>query len=172
MKIILLGYMGSGKTTIGKELASKLYVPFFDLDHYIEQKEGNSIADIFKNKGEIYFRKIEHKYLKEFLAEKDNYILSLGGGTPCYAGNMDVILAESDVRSIYLQANIPTLKERISRNKTKRPLVASLSDEKLTEFIAKHLFERRDFYEKAQHTIAVNNKDIENIVADIRYLLH
>lgn len=172
MKIILLGYMGSGKTTVGKKLADKLYIPFFDLDYYIEHKEGNSISNIFNNKGEIYFRKIEHKYLIKFIAEKDNYILSLGGGTPCYAGNMDVILAEKDIISIYLQANIPTLKERISRNKTKRPLVASLSDEKLTEFIAKHLFERRNFYDQAHHTVDVSNKGIENIVTDIRFLLH
>ena len=75
MKIILLGYMGSGKTTIGKELANKLYVPFFDLDHYIEQKEGDSISNIFKKKGEIYFRKIEHKYLSvfEFFFFHSNY---------------------------------------------------------------------------------------------------
>lgn len=172
MKIILLGYMGSGKTTIGKKLSKKLYVPFFDLDHYIEQKEGISISEIFKTKGEIYFRKIEHTYLKEFLAEKDEYVLSLGGGTPCYAGNMDVILNEKEVTSVYLQANIPTLVERLSRNKSKRPLIASLSEEKLTEFVAKHLFERRFFYEQAKHNVSVNGKGIDSIVADIRILLH
>jgi len=172
VKIILLGYMGSGKTTVGKQLAKKLYTSFYDLDHYIESKEEATIAEIFDTKGEIYFRKIEHKYLKEFLAEKDEYILSLGGGTPCYAGNMDYILNQSEVTSIYLQANIPTLKERISLNKTKRPLVASLSDEKMTEFIAKHLFERRDFYEKANHSLSVNGKEIATIVAEARILLH
>ena len=172
MKIVLLGYMGSGKSTIGKKLAKKIYVPFYDLDQYIEMKEGASIAEIFQNKGEIYFRKIEHIYLKEFLLENDNYVLSLGGGTPCYAGNMDAILNESDVISIYLQASIPTLKERISKNKKKRPLVASLSDEKMTEFIAKHLFERRNFYEQAQHTVSVDEKNISNLVAEIRILLH
>ncbi|MEQ6123978.1 shikimate kinase [Pseudotenacibaculum sp. MALMAid0570] len=172
MKIILLGYMGSGKTTIGKQLSKKLFVPFFDLDHYIESREGASISDIFKEKGEIYFRKIEHLYLKEFLSEKDSYVLSLGGGTPCYAGNMDVILSNTNVTSCYLQASIPTLKERISKNKTKRPLVASLSEEKLTEFIAKHLFERRSYYEQAQHSVIVDKKDIDTVVAEIRILLH
>lgn len=172
MKIILLGYMGSGKTTVGKKLAKKSYTAFYDLDHYIESREGATIAEIFKNKGEIYFRKIEHKYLKEFLEEKDEYVLSLGGGTPCYAGNMDIILNQEGVQSVYLQANIPTLKERISKNKQKRPLIASLSDEKMTEFIAKHLFERRNFYEQAHHMISVNDKDVNTIVTEIRITLH
>lgn len=172
MKIILLGYMGSGKTSVGKKLAKKVFAPFYDLDHYIEDREGDSIANIFKKKGEIYFRTIEHRYLKEFLAEKDDYILSLGGGTPCYAGNMNVILTQEDVTSIYLQANIPTLKERICKNKKKRPLVASLDDDKLSEFIAKHLFERRDFYEQAHQSVDVNGKDMDTIVAEIRILLH
>jgi shikimate kinase len=172
MKIVLLGYMGSGKTTVGKKLAKKLYLPFHDLDQYIEKREGATIAEIFDTKGEIYFRKIEHKYLKEFLSETDKYVLSLGGGTPCYAGNMQVILNEADVRSIYLQANIPTLKQRISKNKQKRPLIASLSDEQMMEFVAKHIFERRNFYEQAEHTVDVNGKDIATIVAEIRILLH
>lgn len=172
MKIILLGYMGSGKTSVGKKLAKKVFAPFYDLDHYIEHKEGDSIANIFEKKGEIYFRKIEHQYLKQFLLEKEDYVLSLGGGTPCYAGNMNVILAQEGVNSIYLQANIPTLKKHISKNKKKRPLVAALDDEKLAEFIAKHLFERRDFYEQAHQSVEVNGKDIDTIVAEIRILLH
>lgn len=172
MKIVLLGYMGSGKTTVGKQLAKKLYVPFYDLDQYIESREGASISEIFKNKGEIYFRKIEHTYLKEFFNEKESYILSLGGGTPCYAGNMDVILQQENSTSIYLQASISTLKDRLEKNKSKRPIVASLSEEKLTEFIAKHLFERRAFYSQAKHSVKVDEKDLETITAEIRILLH
>ena len=172
MKIILLGYMGSGKTTVGKKLSKKVFAPFYDLDHYIEDREGASIAEIFENKGEIYFRKIEHKYLKEFLQEKEEYVLSLGGGTPCYAGNMDIILNQEGVNAVYLQANIPTIKERISKNKKKRPLVAALSDEKLSEFVAKHLFERKNFYEQAHHSISVNDKDVNTIVTEVRIALH
>ena len=95
--------MGSGKTTIGKYLSEKSYIPFFDLDTYIETKEKLSITDIFDKKGEIYFRKIEHLYLKEFLQDNDSYVLSLGGGTPCYAGNMDIIKEHTDIHSFYLQ---------------------------------------------------------------------
>ena len=172
MKIVLLGYMGSGKTTIGKQLAKKIYHKFSDLDTYIEQQENNSISEIFKQKGEIYFRKIEHIYLKQFLKDNDSYVLSLGGGTPCYAGNMDILINENDLVTFYLQTSIPILKERLSRNSAKRPLISSLTEEKLTEYIAKHLFERREFYDKATYRISTNSKSIQEIVADIRIKLH
>tara|TARA_R110002074_G_scaffold79064_8_gene178530 strand:+ start:1110 stop:1628 length:519 start_codon:yes stop_codon:yes gene_type:complete len=172
MKIVLLGYMGSGKSTIGKKLADKIYHKFTDLDTYIENKEDKTIPEIFNEKGEIYFRKAEHKYLQEFLSENDSFVLSLGGGTPCYAGNMDIIINQNGVISFYLQASIPTLKDRLINNSSKRPLLASLSEEKLIEYIAKHLFERSVFYEKATHRINVNSKEIEAIVAEIRILLH
>lgn len=164
--------MGSGKTTIGKYLSKKSYLPFFDLDTYIESQEKLSITDIFDQKGEIYFRKVEHRYLKEFIANNDSYVLSLGGGTPCYAGNMNIIKEQTDIHSFYLQASIPTLKERLIRNTSRRPLLAQLSEEKLTEYIAKHLFERRDFYEEATHRIKIDSKSVEEVVAEIRILLH
>lgn len=164
--------MGSGKSTIGNFLSKKLYTPFFDLDSYIESKEKRSINDIFKEKGEIYFRKVEHLYLKEFLENNNSYVLSLGGGTPCYAGNMNLIKEYTDIHSFYLQASIPVLKERLAKNSSKRPLLATLSEDKLTEYIAKHLFERRAFYEEARHMVKIDSKDIEQIVTEIRILLH
>ena len=88
MKIVLLGYMASGKSTIGKQLSKKLSVQFLDLDDYISEKEQMSISEIFDKKGEVYFRLIEHKYLKAVLEKEEDFILSLGGGTPCYANNM------------------------------------------------------------------------------------
>ena len=131
MKIILLGYMGSGKTTIGIQLAKKLYLNFTDLDEFIEEKEQKSIKEIFKQKGEIYFRKIEHKYLKQFINENESYVLSLGGGTPCYAGNLDLILHDKNNLSFYLRGSISTLFKRLSENKFKRPLINDLSDNQL-----------------------------------------
>ena len=172
MKIILLGYMGSGKTTIGIQLARKLFLNFTDLDDFIEEKEQQSIKEIFKQKGEIYFRKIEHKYLKQFINENESYILSLGGGTPCYAGNLDLILKNKKSLSFYLRGSIPTLFKRLSENKFKRPLISDLSDDQLTEYIAKHLFERSLFYDKATHKISIDNKEIQEIVTEIRILLH
>jgi shikimate kinase len=172
MKIILLGYMGSGKTTIGIQLARKLFLNFTDLDDFIEEKEQQSIKEIFKQKGEIYFRKIEHKYLKQFINENESYVLSLGGGTPCYAGNLDLILKDKKSRSFYLRGSIPTLFKRLSENKFKRPIISDLSDDQLTEYIAKHLFERSLFYDKATHKISIDNKEIQEIVTEIRTLLH
>lgn len=172
MKVILLGYMTSGKTAVGKLLAKKLFLPFIDLDSYISRKEGMTISDIFKEKGEIYFRKIEHQCLKELLDAPEKFVLSLGGGTPCYAGNMDIIKNDSSSTSVYLEASINTLVERLQKGKRRRPLVSELSDDKLIEFVAKHLFERRNFYQQAAHKVQVNDKSIATLVTEIRILLH
>ena len=172
MKIILLGYMGSGKTTIGIQLAKKLFLNFTDLDEFIEEKEQKSIKEIFEQKGEIYFRKIEHKYLKQFIKENESYVLSLGGGTPCYAGNLDLILHDKNNLSFYLRGSISTLFKRLSKNKFKRPLINDLSDNQLTEYIAKHLFERSVFYDKATYKISIDDKEVQEIVTEIRILLH
>ena len=171
MKIVLLGYMASGKSTIGREISKKLDMKFIDLDDYISKREKRSISEIFKVEGEIYFRKIESLYLGEILNSKDSFILSLGGGTPCYSNNMELIL-NSDASSIYIKASIKTLVSRLIAEKNKRPLVADLEDDKLIEFVAKHLFERRFFYEQASITVNSENKSIEEIITEIRILLY
>ena len=171
MKIVLLGYMASGKSTIGRHLANKMYLPFIDLDDYIEEQEKNTIKSIFKEKGEIYFRLIEHKYLKEILNSETKCVLSLGGGTPCYADNMTLI-NKSNAISFYLQSSIKTLVKRLLKENNKRPLIASLDNEKITEYVAKHLFERRVFYEKANYTIKIDDKEKSEIVTELRILLH
>lgn len=157
VKIVLLGYMASGKSSIGKILSKKLAMRFIDLDDYIIENEKMSISEIFKEKGEIYFRLIENKYLKEILSKKDEFILSLGGGTPCYANNMEEINKENTI-SIYLQGNVSTMVKRLIKKKSKRPLIASLSDDKIPEFVAKHLFERRFYYEQAKITVKIDDK--------------
>ena len=171
MKIVLLGYMASGKSTIGREISKKLDMKFIDLDDYISKREKRSISEIFKVEGEIYFRKIESLYLGEILNSKDSFILSLGGGTPCYSNNMEVIL-NSEASSIYVKVDIKTLASRLTTEKNKRPLVADLEDDKLIEFVAKHLFERRFFYEQASITVNSENKSIEEIITEIRILLY
>ena len=171
MKIVLLGYMASGKSTIGREISKKLDMKFIDLDDYISKREKRSISEIFKVEGEIYFRRIESLYLGEILNSKDSFILSLGGGTPCYSNNMELIL-NSDASSIYIKASIKTLVSRLIAEKNKRPLVADLDDDKLIEFVAKHLFERRFFYEQASITVNSENKSIEEIITEIRILLY
>ena len=171
MKIVLIGYMSSGKSTIGKHLADKLFLPFIDLDIYIEKKEKKSVSDIFKNKGEIYFRLIEHKYLKEILISDQKVVLSLGGGTPCYADNMNLINTANAI-SFYLQTSIKVLVDRLTKEKDDRPLIASLEDNKISEFVAKHLFERRAFYEKANFIIKTEGKSKSEIIKELNVLLH
>jgi shikimate kinase len=166
MKIALIGYMASGKSTIGKILAKELNLSFIDLDHYISDREQMSIPEIFTQKGEIYFRKIETKYLLEVLEKEQEFILSLGGGTPCYGNNMEIIL-NSDAASVYLKASITTITERIRTGKRKRPLVAHLSNEELPEFIGKHLFERQFYYLQSNHSITVDGKQKYEIVDDL-----
>ena len=163
--------MASGKSTIGREISKKLDMKFIDLDDYISKREKRSISEIFKVKGEIYFRRIESLYLSEILNSKDNFILSLGGGTPCYSNNMDLIM-NSEAVSIYIKAGIKTLVSRLTAEKNRRPLVAELEDDKLVEFVAKHLFERGFFYEQASMTVNTEDKSTEEITTEIRILLY
>ncbi|WP_428740375.1 shikimate kinase [Tenacibaculum sp.] len=171
MKIVLLGYMASGKSTIGKILAEKRQIPFIDLDAYIEKKENMSVSEVFSGKGEIYFRKQEHVYLKELLEKKEDFVLSLGGGTPCYAGNMKVLQSSANVKSVYLKTSINTVLERLENEKGQRPLLADLGKDELAEFIAKHLFERSYYYNQATYTLTVDNKSVEETTVELQELL-
>ncbi len=168
MIVVLVGYMASGKSTLGKILAEKLNFEFQDLDDYIEKMENTTISAIFKLKGEVAFRMMETQYLKELLASKNNLVLSLGGGTPCYGNNMEVILKATNAKSIYLKASIPTLVSRLKTEKNKRPLLAHIeTDALLTEFIGKHLFERSQFYSLAEVTVTTDNKVEKDIVEEL-----
>jgi len=171
MKIVLLGYMASGKSSIGKQLSKKLSMKFLDLDDYIIKKEEMSIAEIFEKKGEVYFRVIENKYLKEVLNTKDQFILALGGGTPCYANNMEEI-NKGDTVSIYLQGKTKTMINRLIKKKRKRPLIASLADDKIPEFVAKHLFERRLYYELAKITVEIDAKSKKEVTKELKKILN
>ena len=170
MHIILVGYMGSGKSTVGKQLSKLLNLPFIDLDTYIESKENKSIKSIFDDEGQIYFRKKEHLYLKELLASNQRTVIATGGGAPCYAGNMDVMLNASQ-NVFYLKISISELVSRLFPEKEKRPLISHLSKEEMPEFFGKHLFERNPFYAKAKHTIQCDSKSIEEITEEIQSYL-
>jgi shikimate kinase len=128
MKIVLVGYMASGKSSVGKVLANNFGYKFVDLDDYIENKEDLTITKIFAQKGEIYFRLKEIEYLKEILCSEEKIILSVGGGTPCYGENMKLI--NEVATAVYLKASIKTLLDRLNKEKKKRPLVADLSQKK------------------------------------------
>lgn len=155
MKFFLIGYMGSGKSTLGKALAAHQNISFIDLDHYIELREKDSVKQIFEKKGEIYFRKKEMEYLDELLQSDESFVLSLGGGTPCFGNNMQKINSVSDF-VFYLQYAPQSLATRLAPQKQHRPLIAHLDDEALGEFIAKHLFDRNPYYMQAKYIINMN----------------
>jgi shikimate kinase len=169
-KIILLGYMGCGKSTIANKLSNCIEIPFVDLDKKIEEKANLSINAIFEKHGEIYFRKLEHQLFVELLNSPETLIIGLGGGTPCYANNHE-LLKENGVVAIYLKASIDTLFNRLSLNKSKRPLIADKNDSEMKEFIAIHLFERSFYYNQARYKVVVDDKTIDEVVEDIITIL-
>ena len=166
LKVVLLGYMASGKSTIGNLLAQRLKVDFIDLDNEIEQHVGISIAEIFATKGELFFRKKESEVLDILLTQNKSFVLSLGGGTPCYGENMQNILNKTN-HSFYLKLSIAQLLERILKEKSGRPLVANIPDGELPEFLGKHLFERGAFYLKADTIINCDSKTAAEVCSEI-----
>ena len=170
--IVLIGYMGCGKSSVGRSLALRKKMKYVDLDDYIEEKEGRAIKLIFQEKGEVYFRRVENKYLKECLEEFSNTVLSLGGGTPCFGNNMELITAVKNNTSIYLQTSVGELSNRLFKERAKRPLIAHTNTtDELSEFIAKHMFERLNFYAKSTHTVKTDAKALMDVVNEIEALL-
>ena len=170
MNIVLLGYMGCGKSTIGKKLAQERQLQFYDLDDLIENQEGQSISKLFETKGELYFRKREAELLRWFISKNDNFVLALGGGTPCYAKNMDFLL-EQNLLTVYIKAQLKILVGSLQNEKAQRPLISRFDESELTEFIAKHLFERRFYYEKAEMHYNVDEKGVQQSVVELGKLL-
>lgn len=164
-KIVLLGYMGCGKSVIGRELASKIGYTFLDLDLEIERQEGMTISEIFSKKGEIYFRKKEIVILKKQIQSNEKQVISLGGGTPCYGDTMKFLTTSKNVITFYLKTDVDTLTDRLHHKNKKRPLIAHLeTKEELNDFIRKHLFERTPFYNQAAFVVdATSNKVSEKL---------
>jgi shikimate kinase len=170
--IFLVGYMGAGKSVIGKSLSKSLGYKFFDLDAYIELKEGKKISQIFEEKNEVFFRKLENKYLKELILIKDKKIISTGGGTPCFENNFNIIQSSSNSVSVYLKASVETILDRLKGSVDKRPIISEFQNEdSLKEFIKKHLFERSFYYEKSKIKITTDDIEIRDIVSLIKEVL-
>lgn len=168
MKIVLIGYMGSGKSSVGKKLAEVLEVPFVDLDAEIEKQEGISVQEIFAEKGEIYFRKSENTVLKNLLLKPGNFVLATGGGTPCYGDAMDFITTQKEVVSVYLKSSLEVLVARLIRGKENRPLLSHLETEAdLTDFVRKHLFERGFYYNRSKLIVDNALGNVDDTVAKI-----
>ena len=171
-RIILIGYMGAGKTTVGKALAKELGIIFYDLDWYIENRMRKSIAQIFAERGEEGFRKIEYNMLHE-VAEFENVIISCGGGTPCFFDNMDYLNQQGQV--VYLKADPEVLYKHLAMSKNDRPLLRGKSPEQLVTFISEQLEKREPYYTKARYILDVslmdNYEKIRISVENIRELL-
>lgn len=161
-----MGFMGSGKTSLGKKLAPKLSLEFIDLDKFIEDQEAESIVDIFSLHGEGYFRKKEKKILN-LLLKKNNIVIAAGGGTPCFFDNM--MLIKEKAVSIYLKVTLAELYKRLSVSKLlkQRPLLQNLTSRELKQFIKKTLQLREKFYFQANHVIRVGEKKPKELVREI-----
>lgn len=168
MKIVLIGYMGSGKSAVGKRLSEEMNLPFKDLDEEIQNAEGMSVPEIFSKKGEIYFRKKENEILKRLLASKQDFILATGGGTPCYADSLSAMLNAEETTTVYLKTPLPILGERLMPERKDRPLLAHLNSiEDLMEFVGIHLFERSHYYNQAELIVETMDKVPKQIAKDI-----
>ena len=155
-RIILIGYMGSGKTTVGKVLSRELNLPFYDLDWYIENRMHKSIHQIFEEKGEEGFRRIERNLLHE-VAEFENVIISCGGGTPCFFDNIGYINQQGE--RVYLKCRADVLSAHLRMGKTIRPLLLNKTNEEVELFISEQLAQRESFYSQAKHIIDVSLMD-------------
>ena len=152
-RIFLIGLMGSGKTFWSEQLHKQMTIPAYDLDKEIERIEGKTIAAIFKEKGEEYFRQKESEALKSF-AGKNNFILSTGGGAPCYFDNMDWMNRIGV--TIWIDEPVNIIAERLKQEKSHRPLIAEIKDEDLPSSFSEMRDKRKQFYSKAKHHLTGN----------------
>ncbi len=168
MKIFLIGFMGVGKTTIGKKLAELLHYSFFDLDKEIENYTKKSISEIFEKDGEKYFREIESFILKSFLNHK-NAVISTGGGTPCFFDHMDWM--NENGLTTYIKASEDFIYHRLSHAKKPRPLLKDFSEEKLKNFIHAKLEERNSVYKKCQIIYKTPDEKLDSLLEKIFLVL-
>jgi shikimate kinase len=162
-KIALIGFMGSGKSTVGKQLATALQLPLFDTDSLIETRTGKSIAEIFATEGEAHFRSREYQLLHELLTGNQQAVIVCGGGTPCIFDAMDRL--NKYAVTIYLQTPVEILYARLKDTAAQRPLLQGKED--LPKFITDLFAQREKFYRQAHHTIATESKTVEKIVEEI-----
>ena len=172
-RIILIGYMGSGKTTVGRALAKELGLPFYDLDWYIESRMRKKVSQIFAEQGEEEFRRIERNMLHE-VAEFEDVVISCGGGTPCFFDNIDYLNQQAQV--VYLRCEPEVLHKHLLMGKGDRPLLKGKTPDELIEYIRQQLELREPYYTKARYTLDVslmdNTEKIKITIEKLRELLN
>ena len=165
MKIFLIGFMGSGKSYWGRRLSEKLNLPFFDLDEQVVSHEEKSVSEIFSTLGEEYFRLQEKNTLNLLTESHDSFIIATGGGTPCYFNNIEYM--NSSGTTVWINTSPDELFKRLLKEKTKRPLISELSDEKLHAFILKKYSDRRIYYEQADMIIDDEPIELDTLIQKI-----
>lgn len=166
--IFIVGYMGSGKSTVGKKLATRLKLDFVDIDAAIVNMTGKEVADIFREEGEDAFRQLEHSIIVSLCA-RTNTVVATGGGAPCFYDNM--ALMNKHGITVYLKMHPDSLASRIIASNTERPLLSRISRDDLPAYISQHLYEREVFYNKAKLTIkgeSIKIDDLERLVISAR----
>lgn len=151
MRVFLIGFMGAGKSTVGQRLAALEQMPFADLDHLIEKKESKTIGEIFMNSGESHFRSLEAQMLSEWILHNENGILACGGGTPCFAENMELMMQNGI--TVYLEVDEENLAKRLQYDRDSRPLLKMFSPSEFLKDISDRLRSRLPFYQKSKITV-------------------
>lgn len=163
IRIFLTGYMGAGKTTLGKAFARELNVPFVDLDWYIEERFHKSIRELFTERGEASFRELERTMLHE-VGEFEDVIISTGGGTPCFFDNMDYMNCTG--RTVFLDVDPDVLFRRLSVAKQQRPILQGKTDDELRAFIVEALEKRSSFYNRATYRFNASQLESRRQIAE------
>jgi shikimate kinase len=165
MRIYLIGYMGSGKSTLGRSLAKHAGLQFIDMDHYLEKRNCKSVPQLFEEFGEEGFRIRERKALEE-LSEFSDVVIATGGGAPCFFDNID--LMNRTGKTIYLNIDPKILAGRLLKSKTERPLIKGKSKQELIDFIDETLKKRNEFYKQAHYQITRPNVDLDEVMEMIQ----
>jgi shikimate kinase len=162
MRIFLIGFMGSGKTHWGTRIAEKLQFPFYDLDAVVVNSEGMNISEIFASKGEEYFRYVEKQTLEDLVNREENFVLSAGGGTPCFFNNIDFMKRNGKV--LWLNTSLEALNQRLMKEKMSRPLLRGVTESDLRAYIIRKLSERKMYYEQADLMVHEETADLESFI--------
>jgi len=167
LPVFLIGFMGSGKSTVGQALARRMELSFCDLDDYISEKSGKSPAEWIERSGEEFFRTKEQKYLIELIENQHSQIISCGGGTPCFFDNLEKMKSVGLI--IYLKVSIPELVKRLEESRTQRPLLKNISQIQLPLFIEKMLNKREQFYKQANLIVDGDEFNLDRIIQTLQY---
>jgi shikimate kinase len=170
MKIFLIGYMGSGKSTLAPRIARRLGIPCLDLDTEIEREEKKTISRIFEEEGEDHFRRAEQKMLATIIRNNKDFVLATGGGTPCFARNME-LMKRSGI-TLYLSMPAKALATRVVASADRRPLLKGLSELEMQSFISDQLKERLPYYKKAGMTVNGLSVDLDLLIQELQLMSH